>query len=530
MAFTRGNAHSDTAKKEQIITEFFPKTAHIILESRAPYVSSRNSSVDSPSSSSSSSPSHRPRDKWFNLPLKEGWAALENIDFWRQSNLDPMIIDVILVQTANNRLPVKADGIRDQGLKEQEFQNETNTEKVIERWVVQYQIKKSKDGSSRSKRPRGNLHLLYKNSIMLLRSLYATVRLLPAYKLFRELISSGHIRNYTLAHRVNSFVEPFTREEEADMRRFCFTPVDTLPGRLCLSVLYHDALFSDLNFEPLIPVAVSPKFIPDYVGSPKVDPIKRFPSPPVSQNLPSYDSLPSQHSWSSDVHHGSPPSILPSPTNSDLKASVSKLKPCALVLSNAHLLPPKPREKTGAKGSVGEKFSLKRDESGKHAGLISSNSSPRVSIFGSSNRLSLQGDFDDAEFACHFAVDQDEMLDSGSRSGSFDPRKQPSDPFEAGGSARVWKSQDAAVGALVLMLKRAPPLQHDCTNSTSLASRPGKQATTYSNTASSGLMFTKTKADVLSELSTYREMKEQFLRQGDLVQADVLLRKSHLLS
>lgn len=110
MASSRGNVHSETAKKEQIITEFFTKTLQIILESRSPYMSSRNYSgeqgVSSPSSSSSSSSSHRTRDKWFNLGLKDCPTTLENIDFWRQSNLEPMVVDVILVQRAIDWDPV----------------------------------------------------------------------------------------------------------------------------------------------------------------------------------------------------------------------------------------------------------------------------------------------------------------------------------------------------------------------------------------------------------------------------------------
>lgn len=330
MAFTRGNVHSDTAKKEQIITEFFAKTLHIILESRAPYVSSRNYSgdqvVSSPSSSSSSSSSHRPRDKWFNLALRECPAALENIDFWRQSNLDPMVVDVVLVQRSVNHEPSKRDVVRNltyMNPEKDDFRSETKSEKVIERWVVQYENRKSSDSGSTSKRSGGNLHTLYKKSILLLRSLYATVRLLPAYKLFRELISSGQIRNYTLTHRVNSFVEPFTRKEEADMKRFCFTPVDTSSGRLCLWVSYHNSV-TNLDTEPSAPM--SPQFIPDYVGSPLADPLKRFPSLPVSQSSPSYSPFSKQHSWSYGTCRASPSYAFPSPspTYSDSQASVSK--------------------------------------------------------------------------------------------------------------------------------------------------------------------------------------------------------------
>lgn len=329
MASSHGNIHSERAKVEQIITEFFTKSLHIILESRSPFVSSRNYSgeqtMSSPSSSSSSSSSVRPRDKWFNLALRDCPAALENLDLWRQSNLEPMIIDVILVQRPLDWDPtncsLRRDIIRNTSRRErfpnswgsdqEELAGETKTEKVIERWIIQYESRKSRESNSGSKRSTGtSSNSLYKKSILLLRSLYSFVRLLPAYKLFRDLNSSPQIRKFSLAHRVCSFVEPFTGREEAEMKRFGFNPVDTSCGRLCLSVLYRYSL-SEVSSELSTPI--SPKFITDYVGSPLADPLRRFPSLPVvtgsvSKSSPSYAPFGRRHSWSYDVFRDSPPS------------------------------------------------------------------------------------------------------------------------------------------------------------------------------------------------------------------------------
>ncbi|KAK8653510.1 hypothetical protein V6N13_127505 [Hibiscus sabdariffa] len=68
----------------------------MILESRSPYVSSRNYSGEQTVSSSSSSA--RQRDKWFNLALRDCPSALENLNLCRQSNLEPVVVDVILEQ------------------------------------------------------------------------------------------------------------------------------------------------------------------------------------------------------------------------------------------------------------------------------------------------------------------------------------------------------------------------------------------------------------------------------------------------
>ncbi|TYH75641.1 hypothetical protein ES332_D04G033700v1 [Gossypium tomentosum] len=341
MASSHSNTHTEAAKLEQIITEFFYKSLLIILESRSPYVSSRNYSgeqiMSSPSSSSSSSSGVRPRDKWFNLAFRECPSALENFDLCRQSNFEPVVIDVILEQKQLDWDPVtfspKSDLVKHSSSKDKNsfFWNsdqeesgcEAKGEKVIERWFVQHESRKGRDCSSGSRRSSSNnLSALYKKLILLLRSLYVTVRLLPAYKIFRDLNSSGQIRAFKLVPRVSSSVESFTQKEEAEMQRFWFTPVDTSCGRLCLSVLYRSSI-SDISSESSTPM--SPQFIPDYVGSPLTDPLRRFPSLPVSQGSPSSLPFSRRHSWSFDRYKASPPSVSfsPSPTHSESHALVS---------------------------------------------------------------------------------------------------------------------------------------------------------------------------------------------------------------
>ncbi|KAI7738628.1 hypothetical protein M8C21_017671 [Ambrosia artemisiifolia] len=142
----------------------------------------------------------RPRDKWFNLALRDCPAALENIDFWRQSNLEPMVVDVVLVQRERDWLiGILREVLLKRCLKgtyrrfpvvwrsdSDEFGCDGYSVKIIERWVVQYDSKKGgKEGSLGNKGPNSTTsHALYKKPILLLRSLYVTVRLLPAYKIF----------------------------------------------------------------------------------------------------------------------------------------------------------------------------------------------------------------------------------------------------------------------------------------------------------------------------------------------------------
>ncbi|KAL3527985.1 hypothetical protein ACH5RR_012641 [Cinchona calisaya] len=642
MASYHGNTNSEPAKNEQIITEFFAKSLHIILESRCPYVSSRNYSgeqgLSSPSSSSSSSSSIRQRDKWFNLALKDCPAALENIDFWRQSNLEPMVVDVVLVQRSSNWDPLNCSPkralVRNLSSKERyywnsehdEFRNEVNSEKIIERWVLQYESRKGSNtggggscgGGSGSKRwTCTSSHTLYKKSILLLRSLYVTVRLLPAYKLFRDLISSAQIGMYTLGHRVSSFVEPFTHREEAEMQRFVFAPVDTSCGRLCLSVLYRSSV-SDVSSEPSTPM--SPQFIPDYVGSPLADPLKRFPSASLPQGSPSLSVYGRRHSWSFDLYRASPPSGIPSPSptysesHATAKPRSHRLPPTSLprhlpdetpqehikntsydeywpspnfstspspsppthtrgvhvsrallrsesapvsipasrpsgipLLFHNQMLPPSPPSRPSksslaktdgrsslfqASSTVDKLFAFGKDDAGKLFGTkLSTNSSPQKSFSRSSSKLSFQDDYDDSEFSGPFVVD--DVTDPGSRPGSFEQLGNPCGQNDLVGVSAFKKSQDAAVGALVCLLKKAPPLRQDLRDSTNLmhgskpeilktnvldpaqiSGQPGLHQSASMSFASSGLVGPKTTSDALEELSVYTEMKNKLLKQG----------------
>ncbi|KAI9113917.1 hypothetical protein K1719_015168 [Acacia pycnantha] len=606
MASPQSNAHSEPAKMEQIINEFFAKSLHIILESRSLYVSSRNSSCDptvtSPSSSSSSSPSIRPRNKWFNLALRECPAALENTDLWRQSNLDPIVVDVILMKRQG---PASLSPIKDLGrwnADQEELGVEAKSEKIVERWVLQYESRKARESNSSSRRSSSNSCSLYKKLTLLLRSLYASVRLLPAHKIFRDLNSSGQVLTFTLFHRVSSFAEPFNRKEDAEMLKFGFTPVDTSCGRLCLSVKYRPSV-SDVSSEPSTPI--SPRLITDYVGSPLTEPLRRF----QSSGLPSHGSPSSlpfsrRHSWSFDRCRASPPSIVssPSPTHSEPRRSVSNVGsrrfppsslpphppeisigqknktfdeyypspimspspspsppiyshgcllsralkrsesapvniPTANVANcskNAHrhdLLPSPSRTDRGLNmiqyGATAEKLpSLGRDESKRSSGLTASHALPHISFSRCSSR-SYQDDSEDHDFTCPFDVDDVDMIDPSSRLESLD-HGHMGEMLETGGLYPIRKSQDAAVGALVHMLKKAPPLRQDSCTSEEFSE--GARPQTYSiNTRednqilespisssmiSSEFSTRRTTAEALEEFQGYKEMKNSLLMPG----------------
>ena len=67
---------------------------------------------------------------------------------------------------------------------------------------------------------------------------------------------------------------PFSREEEKALKIYCFTPIDTLQGRIFISVTYLENL-------PGFNLETSSTFRPhivadDVVGSPDIDPFTGF--------------------------------------------------------------------------------------------------------------------------------------------------------------------------------------------------------------------------------------------------------------
>ncbi|XP_058084797.1 autophagy-related protein 13a [Magnolia sinica] len=297
--------NSESGRSEQIISQFFLKSLHIILDSRIPSLHCRphdhNSDLLSVSRAKKS-------DRWFNLALGDRPAVLENLNFWHRSLLDPMIIDVILIH----------QGPPDTAAAAGDPYNSPRAmvETVIERWVVQYESSRT---SSQVGEGPTSYKKTYKKSIILLRSLYSILRLLPAFRVFRQLTTSTQSYSFNLSYKVSSFSELFSREEEGEMKSHKFAPVDTQSGRLCVDVMYRPAL-SDFNLEALM--AFPPQIITDYVGSPAADPLRTFPSSSDSAirsttfplrgfRSPSSTPLQRPHSWTSGIHRASPTTTHP---------------------------------------------------------------------------------------------------------------------------------------------------------------------------------------------------------------------------
>ncbi|KAK7301029.1 hypothetical protein RJT34_11884 [Clitoria ternatea] len=283
----QNNMQPELGKLEQIVYQFLLKCLHIILDSRVPLLRPHDRSSDMSMGSRV-----RRSDKWFNLALGDRPSALDNLHFWHRNLMDQMIIDIILVHEVNG----------------------SSVETVIERWVIQYECPRvvapqtSGDISSSYKKT-------YQKSIVLFRALYSQMRLLPAYKIFRQLTTSSHTCNFDVIYKVSSFSDPFSWAEGGMVKEYNFTPIEAPPGRLCISVTYRTTL-SDFNLE--CSASLPTKIITDYVGSPNTDPLRCFPvsekgvhatsfplrglAPPSSISMP----LDRPHSWTSGFHRAPP--------------------------------------------------------------------------------------------------------------------------------------------------------------------------------------------------------------------------------
>lgn len=576
------NVQPELGKLEQIIYQFLLKCLHIILDSRVPFLRPHDRSGDM-----SIGPRVKRSDKWFNLALGDRPSALDNLHFWHRNLMDPMIIDIILVH--------EVDG--------------SSVETVIERWIVQYDCPRvvapqTGDITSSYKKT-------YQKSIVLFRALYSQMRLLPAYKIFRQLSTASHTCNFDIIYKVSSFSDPFSRAEGGMMEEYSFTPVEALPGRLCISVTYRSTL-SDFNLE--CSASLPTKIITDYVGSPNTDPLRSFPAsdkgvratsfplrgiaPPTSvplerphswtygfhkaapfvQNHPSVGSSPvyrgspkpydfpspptdgygvrlhnyrmhnRQWSTSYDEYQLSPP-FSPSPSPSPptyfcggnpmqtrlrsetapvtiphpvMSKSSRNLSPNFSDPSRNSLPPLSPRRNDGSShespsgirsfrkleaSRTGQKFVRdSKDDSGRFSGLLSSSGSPRIGFSRTSSRLSFQDELDDGDFSCPFDVDD------------VDPPDVQSSHNAVGKSAAETstslpmgkKSQDAAVGVLVHMLRTAPPLRQDPSCYSSHSPKADAEPEGGIATASGFFMPRKT-ADALEELRGYREMRDLLL-------------------
>ncbi|KAH7292401.1 hypothetical protein KP509_29G066100 [Ceratopteris richardii] len=380
----------ERSKVEQIVVEFFAKSLHIILESRIPALGGESDYLGSSASSSNSGPKTRDRwfnlalgDCTAALENFEPWRR----SLSDPMVVDILLYNSSVIESKPSGPPVGTSehlSWEKAGTSlEHEDSSMVNKPTTLERWTVQFDQRKRTNAFSSSQalkvasrvkqatgrdagrlgsgetheaqvdtkkedavsglrlqkvgvdesRGKGEASLpahvtevsaVYKRTVIMLRSLYSTCRLLPAYRIFKMSSSSTNCCDFYLDYRMLSTVTPLTEHDNRDMSVFSFTPVETAFGRMSLSVQYR---LSTSVIELRVVPSILPRIIPDYVGSPTTDPLKRFTGEPHSlpasgmclgqgmhlialrsslQNSPPYPGLDRRHSWSGRIHQMQP--------------------------------------------------------------------------------------------------------------------------------------------------------------------------------------------------------------------------------
>ncbi|KAJ1280183.1 hypothetical protein BS78_04G211700 [Paspalum vaginatum] len=508
-----GGGGGGRAGAELMVPQFLHKALHAILAVRTPRP---HAHAPAPA------PAFRRRDRWFHLPLHAPPPPPDAEHLPEPSPLEPLVVDVYLAPSAGG------------------------ADEVLERWTLACEPWPSPAAAAAVGEGLA-VNRAYKRCITLLRSLYAALRFLPAYRAYRALCAAapGQACSYEMGHRVGSFAAPFSRAEEAAMRTRRFAPVETQLGRLVVSVQYLPSLAAfTLEVTSLAPAAI----ITDYVGSPAAEPMRAFPAS-LTEAAASPSPQPARRpsSWASpapwpQAKLSPPPAALyasptPSPPtfgylHSRFSGETAPMSIPQVGGGRGHVHhrnlseptrafmfpPPSPKSVRGGDAGTQEspteinrsfkirmgdlyanlpsasKIKDSRDESGRFSGVFSSSGSPRLGFSRSSSRLSMQDDTDDADFP--FAVDD---VDPDSRPGSSGG-KEAGD--QAGSSSH--KSQDAAVGYLVHLLKSARPLRDS-----SYSSHASRAESIEAGSTSSSM--SRRTSDALEELESFKEIKENLL-------------------
>ncbi|KAL5213842.1 hypothetical protein ABZP36_002994 [Zizania latifolia] len=510
MSSMSDSGSSGRAGAELMVEQFHLKVLHAVLAVRGPRPLTPAASA-----------SFRRRDRWFHLPLHDPppLPAAEGLE--APTPGEPLVVDIHLA-------PAGGGGAGGE---------------VVERWTVA--CEPWPDAAAAAAGEGIAVNRAYKRCMTLLRSVYATLRLLPAYRVFR-LLCANQSYNYEMVHHVRSFAVPFSRVDEAAMRSYRFVPVETQPGRLVVSVQYLPSLAA-FNLE--ISSLSSSMLIPDYVGSPAAEPMRAFPASlteATGSAFPPFYQPQRPHSWAPPAlwSHApaqqarfSPPQLLyASPTPSPPNFTSGYLQPrpkgesapisivhvgerrnpvphqIVLEPTRGFMLPPPSPRRVGETGtasaqqspseisrsfgradglrmmdayaslSPGRKGKDSKDESGRFSAL-SSCDSPR------------RDDIDDADYP--FAVDDVDPP-------TFQPGSSDGKEARDQASSSSHKSQDAAVGSLVHLLRSARPLRD--------SNCPSQTSTAESNqAASTSSVVSRRKSDALEELQSFKEIKERLL-------------------
>lgn len=227
------------AKLVQVIQNFFTKLVQIVLQARSLPDSSSDDKLN----------------KWFNLHLYASDAVKDDLRLWKSASdlaaLPPMIIETYLdLRQVHPRdiVTLKDDNgnpwsVTKGGSKKHEV--------VLERWLIEF------DRADVSGSVIDELPLIYKQAIILFRSLYAYARLMPAYKLNKACRQSKSKNlSLSLGNKILDGKQPISSKgriglsksiiphqmltTESHIAHKHFTPIQTTLGTLKVSIAYRN--------------------------------------------------------------------------------------------------------------------------------------------------------------------------------------------------------------------------------------------------------------------------------------------------
>lgn len=244
------------AKLTQVVQNFFTKAVQIILSSRSEIIEPVESQ-------------EQRINKWFNILLpsnSSGPTNKEELKLWKScsdlSVIPPMIIETsvnLRDLSGNNTVILKDDNdnpwtVVKGGSKKQEV--------VIERWLIEF------DSTEVSGSIMDELPLIYKQAIILFRSLYGYLRLMPAYKLRQKLKKESNTSNnknqLSMSNKILDGKQPISSKgriglskpiiphqmltTDSHLIQRNFHPIQTTLGTLKVSIVYrrhHDFCIKD---------------------------------------------------------------------------------------------------------------------------------------------------------------------------------------------------------------------------------------------------------------------------------------------
>lgn len=238
---------ADKLTIERYIAECFVKCANVVLSSRV-----YNGSRAAPDRRSS---------RWFLLEVEDTEGAANDLEAWRKDMSQPMVIEIFMPNTAlsNARNESSSSGRQ-------------TSELLLERWTLQYQ-RKTLAGQGPVGTPVNRSTIdeaaVYKRLIILVRSLFSYVRVLPAYRMYRA-CKRHQGRLCRLDYRIlrqaqRGSIGGARSVDTPRLQQFSFAPVDTPSGCFKVSVEYQPSATVHVLEQSTVPLTF-PHIISDYIG------------------------------------------------------------------------------------------------------------------------------------------------------------------------------------------------------------------------------------------------------------------------